>query len=61
MDLNLIREEEANKVPLSVRVYSSTYEALTEIVKAENVSLAGFVRHALNNAIAQYKEQTNKQ
>lgn len=60
MDFNLIRQEEVEKVPVSVRIYAPVVEEMQKIADAEKISLAGFVRHALNTAIEQYNSQTNK-
>lgn len=60
MDFNLIRQEEVEKVPVSVRIYAPVVEEMQRIADNEKISLAGFVRHALNTTIEQYNSQTNK-
>ena len=61
MDFKLIRLEEVEKVPVSVRIYSTVVEEMQRIADKEKISMAGFVRHALNIAIEQYKNTQNTQ
>ena len=61
MDFKLIRLEETEKVPVSVRIYASVVEEIQKIADKEKISMAGFVRHALNIAIEQYKNTQNTQ
>ena len=59
MDFKLIRLEEVEKVPVSVRVYSTVVDEMQRIADIEKISMAGFVRHALNIAIEQYNNNNN--
>lgn len=59
MDFKSIRQEEAEKVPVSFRVCATVADEMQRIADAEKISVAGFVRHALNIAIEQYNN--NKQ
>lgn len=61
MDFKLIRQEEIEKVPVSVRVYSTVVDEMQRIADIEKISIAGFVRCALNIAIEQYKNTQNTQ
>ena len=59
MDFKSIREEETEKVPVSFRVSATVADEMQRIADIEKISIAGFVRHALNMAIQQYNN--NKQ
>lgn len=61
MDFKLIRQEKTEKVPVCVRIYSTVLDDIQKVVDAEKISTAGFIRHAINAALDQYKNDNNKQ
>lgn len=57
MDFKSIREEETEKVPVSFRVSATVANEMQRIADVEKISMAGFVRHAINIAIEQYNNK----
>ena len=58
MDFNLIRQENEAKIPFTTRLYQSTIDAINGVAEKEKISVGSFVRHAINNALADYAVQS---